>query len=107
MFARLFLAAALFAPQASAALHAFEVARAEADHAVCAAGPAAHVEPASGHEHHHESDCAQCPRPPQASVQIGPESRIGLAPSFIREVRRTSVILPVPSSSPPRGPPAA
>lgn len=107
MFARLFLAAALFAPQASAMLHAFEVARAEANHPVCAAGPSAHIEPTSGHEHHHESDCAQCPRPPQAGVQAGPDSRVDGTPSFIREDRRTSVLLAVPTSFPPRGPPAA
>lgn len=73
MLARLLLTAALFAPQASATLHAFEVAHAEADHPVCLSGAASHVEPASGHEHHEESRCAKCPRPSHAAA-AGPST---------------------------------
>lgn len=106
MLARLLLALALFAPQASATAHAVETARVEANHPVCAAASSTHLDPSSSHQHHDEQRCAQCPRPAQAAsetvyVQGGiiPSSSIRLETTVLHAAASAAFLTS-------RGPPA-
>lgn len=104
MLLRALLAVALFAPQATAVAHALETARHEANHPVCLSA-GTHVEPSSGHQHHDEDNCAQCPRRVQGGVQTAPALRTPAPSSFIRPhgVGLPAVASPLPRPS--RGPP--
>lgn len=106
MLARLLLAAALFAPQAAGALHTFEVARAELDHPVCSASGSEHLDPGSAHEHHNESHCLQCSRPPSAATAPADGGTETASPSFIGPFRASTLLLQPLLLPDTRGPPA-